>query len=149
MISRLRFVMPATAARTFEAFHDHDTRLRWDTLLAEATVEGGHRRPHIGAISINRGRGWKRPFRLRTRFVAYAPPRLAAATLVEPAGLFREWSASLRHRDLGDGTSELIYTLAFSLRPGWVDACCRGVVARMFERETRRRFAALAAYLGE
>jgi hypothetical protein len=93
MVSRLIFHMPATSVAVFDAFHNHDTRLQWDTLLKQATVEGGHRYPHVGAVSINVGRGWRAAFRLRTRFVAYDPPRLAAATIDQPAGIFNEWSA--------------------------------------------------------
>ncbi|GAB7537033.1 SRPBCC family protein [Burkholderia sp. 22PA0099] len=147
MISRLTFRMPATSAEVFEAFHNHDTRLRWDTLLKTAGVEGGHRYPHVGAISVNVGRGWKSLFCLRTRFVSYQPPLLAAATLVAPAGIFRTWTASIRHRDLGGGQSDLIYTVRFSLRPNWLDRHGKPIVVRLFEDETRRRFEALAAFL--
>jgi hypothetical protein len=147
MVSRLTFHMPRASAEVFEAFHNHDTRLRWDTLLKEATVEGGHRYPYVGAVSTNVGRGWKGVFCLRTRFVAYDPPHLAAATIDEPAGIFSEWSASIRHKDRGDGTSNLIYTLSFALRPRWIHWCCKDAATRIFEAETRRRFESLAAFL--
>lgn len=147
MATRLTFAMPATAAEVFEAFHDHQVRLRWDTLLSHASVEGGGRHPAVGAVSVNIGRGWKRLFRLRTRFMTYDPPYLAAATLVAPAGLFREWSASLRHRDHGDGTSALIYTFSLALRPRWLHRIGARWVHAQFERETRARFTALAEYL--
>lgn len=147
VIGRLIFHMPATSAEVFEAFHNHDTRLRWDTLLGQATVEGGHRYPHVGAVSINVGRGWRGAFCLRTRFVSYDPPYLAAATIDEPAGIFNEWSASIRHRDRSDGTSDLIYTFKLVLRPRWFHWLCFDAVTAAFEKETRKRFESLAAYL--
>ena len=147
MVSRLVFHMPATSAEVFEAFHNHDKRLRWDTLLSQATVEGGHCYPHVGAVSINVGRGWRRLFCLRTRFIVYDPPRLAAATIDETAGIFNEWSASIRHRDRGDGTSNLIYTFKLGLRPRWFHWLCLDVVTAIFERQTRQRFESLAAFL--
>jgi hypothetical protein len=38
---RLIFVMPARCDAAFEAFFNHDVRLRWDTLLRVNYVEGG------------------------------------------------------------------------------------------------------------
>lgn len=139
--------MPAPAKAVFEAFHDHRRRLQWDTLLSEAYVEGGADYPAVGAISVNRGRGLRGGFVLRTRFVNFDPPRRAAAVLVEPAGLFRQWAATLQHRDLEDGTSELLYTFDLALRPSWLGVCLDAWVTSLFERATRQRFAALAAYL--
>ncbi|PQV47496.1 polyketide cyclase/dehydrase/lipid transport protein [Paraburkholderia sp. BL21I4N1] len=147
MVSRLIFHMPATSAEVFEAFHNHDTRLRWDTLLRQATVEGGNRYPHVGALSINVGRGWRGVFCLRTRFIAYDPPHLAAATIDRPAGIFNEWSASIRHRERDDGTSDLIYTFKLSLRPRWIHWLCADRVTTIFEKETQQRFESLAAFL--
>jgi uncharacterized protein YndB with AHSA1/START domain len=149
MVTRLIFHMPASSAEVFEAFHNHDTRLRWDTLLGEVTVEGGHRYPQVGAVSVNVGRGWRRLFVLRTRFVSYEPPHLAAATIDAPAGIFRQWSASIRHRDRDEGGSELIYTFTLRLRPRWLDRLFGATMDRIFAEETRRRFEALAVFLRE
>lgn len=38
MVSRLIFHMHATSAEVFEAFHNHDTRLRWDKRWKVAIV---------------------------------------------------------------------------------------------------------------
>ncbi|WP_447752214.1 SRPBCC family protein [Pseudomonas nicosulfuronedens] len=146
-VRRLRFIMPASAEKVFEAFHDHRLRRQWDTLLSEAYVEGGASLPSLGSVSVNRGRGLQRAFPLRTRFVNFDPPRRAAAVLVEPSGLFRQWAASLQHKDLEDGTSELIYTFDLALRPAWLGPCIDPWAGLIFERATRRRFAALASYL--
>jgi len=62
---RLVFVMPADSADAFEAFFDHSVRLRWDTLLSVNYVEAGGTHPYVGAISTNRGRGWKSGFTMR------------------------------------------------------------------------------------
>ncbi|UZE26925.1 hypothetical protein [Pseudomonas asplenii] len=144
---RITLIMPASAAEAFEAFHNHDIRRQWDTLLSAAGVEGGGNHPYIGAITFNHGRGWKRHFALRTRFVNYLPPKVAAAVLVEPAGWFHWWAASMRHRDLGNQTSELIYTFNVQLRPRWLGWLLDPLVQRIFEYETRQRFAAMAGYL--
>ncbi|NWB84340.1 MULTISPECIES: hypothetical protein [Pseudomonas] len=144
---RISLIMPSSAAEAFEAFHNHSVRRQWDTLLSHAAVEGGGNHPYIGAITINQGRGWKRLFALRTRFVNYLPAQVAAAVIVEPAGCFEWWAASMRHRDIDDATSELIYTFSVRLRPRWLGWVLDPLVNRVFEWETRQRFAAMAAYL--
>ncbi|GFM67092.1 SRPBCC family protein [Pseudomonas cichorii] len=145
--NRIRMIMPASAADAFEAFHDHDVRMRWDSLLSRAEVEGGGSHPYVGAITFNQGRGWKRFFAMRTRFVNYQPGRVAAAVLVEPAGWFEGWAASMQHRDIDDARSELIYTFRIQMRPRWLGRVLDPLVNRLFEYETRRRFAAMAEYL--
>lgn len=146
---RLTLSMPGTAEAAFEAFHNHAKRLEWDTLLSDAYVEGGASHPYPGAISFNVGRGWKRWFAMRTRFVNYQPPTIAAAVIEEPAGPFELWAASMRHSDVGDGTSLLHYTFSIRLRPRWLGRVLDPIAIRLFERETRRRFAAMAAYLAK
>ena len=98
---RIVFNMPAPAQAAFEAFHHHSIRMRWDTLLAEAYVEGGGDHPYVDAITFNRGKGWKAGMSMRTRFVSYEPPRLAAAVMIGPSGLFGEWAASMAPRVIG------------------------------------------------
>ena len=47
---RLEFILPAPRERAFEAFFNHQVRLRWDTLLHVTYVEGGGTHPYAGAI---------------------------------------------------------------------------------------------------
>ncbi|MBB6592111.1 hypothetical protein LBW62_11180 [Ralstonia solanacearum] len=142
---RLTLTMPGSAADAFEAFHNHEKRLRWDTLLSSAHVEGGGTHPYVGAITANTGRGWMRGLSMRTRFVSYRPPELAAAATVGPAGPIAFWAASMHHRDIGAGESELIYTFSLRLRPSL--SLFDPLAAWIFECESRRRFAAMADYL--
>jgi hypothetical protein len=144
---RLTFVMPVNSAAAFEAFFNHTVRLRWDTLLKVAHVEGGGTHPYVGAISTNSGRGWKLGMSMRTRFLAYDPPRHASAELLGPTGLFALWAASMRFRDRGDGDSDLIYTYSIKLRPKWLGALFDSFAGVLFAWETRRRFKAMARYL--
>jgi hypothetical protein len=144
---RLAFVMPAPSAEAFEAFFNHEVRLRWDTLLEVTYVEGGGSHPYAGAISINRGKGWKTGMTMRTRFLVYDPPRQASAELVEPTGMFERWAASMRFRDRADGTCDLAYTYALQLRPRWAAALFGWLGSALFAWETRRRFGAMARYL--
>ena len=144
---RIVFNMPAPAQAAFEAFHHHSIRMRWDTLLAEAYVEGGGDHPYVDAITFNRGKGWKGGMSMRTRFVSYEPPRLAAAVMIEPSGLFGEWAASMKHRDLVNGCSELVYSFNLRLRPRWLLEPFDWIAIRIFAWQTRKRFRAMANYL--
>jgi len=144
---KLRFLMPASSASAFEAFFNHRRRLEWDTLLSVNYVEGGGTHAYAGAITVNRGRGWKRGLAMRTRFLSYDPPRLAAAELLAPTGLFSLWAASLRLRDTPEGTAELTYTYSIRLRPRLLAWLLDPIAGFLFARETRRRFAAMAEYL--
>ncbi len=141
----LILTMPGSAVDAFEAFHNHEKRLLWDTLLSSAHVEGGGTHPYVGAITANTGRGWMRSLRLRTQFVTYRPPEIAAAASVHPSGLIEFWAASMRHRDIEAGRSELIYTFSIRLRRSL--RIFDPLAAWIFERESQRRFAAMADYL--
>jgi hypothetical protein len=143
----LEFVLPAPSAEAFEAFFNHEIRLRWDTLLRATYVEGGGTHPYAGAISVNRGRGWKAGMTMRTRFLVYDAPRQSSAEMVEPTRIFERWAASMRFRDRGDGTCDLIYTYAIQLRPTWLEALFGWASNILYSWETRRRFSAMAAYL--
>lgn len=141
--------MPAPSAQVFEGFHNHSVRLEWDALLAAAFVENGGSHPYPGAITTNRGGGWERALGMRTRFLTCDPPRLAPATLVSPTGVLAHWAASMRHGDRSDGTSDLIYAFTIELRPRWLHWILGSVATRVFERETRKRFVAMANFLRE
>jgi hypothetical protein len=144
---RMTFPMPVPRAAAFEAFFNHEVRLQWDTLLKVNYVEGGGTHPYVGAISTNIGRGWKRWLRMRTRFLTYDPPRLASAEMVEPSGPFALWAASMRFDERQDGNCDLVYTYAIRLRPRWIGASLDLLAGRLFARETRSRFRAMAYYL--
>lgn len=139
--------MPASSADAFEVFFNHDIRLRWDTLLRVTYVEGGGSHPHVGAISTNRGRGWKSGFTMRTKFLTYDPPRQASAVMVEPTGPFALWAAAMRFNDRSDGGCDLVYTYSIRLRPRWLGRLFDPLAGLLFERETRARFVAMARYL--
>lgn len=144
---KLTFDLPADTADAFEAFFNHDVRSTWDTLLEVNYVEGGGSHPYVGAISSNKGRGWKALLGMRTRFLTYDPPRHASAVLVEPMGPFALWGASMRFEEAGAGRCVMTYTFTIHLRPRWLGALLDPIAGALFRWETRRRFAAMARYL--
>jgi hypothetical protein len=144
---KFTLVMPAPGAVAFEAFFNHATRLRWDTLLKENYVEGGGTHPDVGVVTFNKGRGWKTWLSMRTRYLTYDPPRQASAVLAEPIGPFAQWGASIRFQDREGGQSDLMYTFTIHLRPRFVGWLFDPLAGLLYAWETRRRFGAMARYL--
>ena len=141
------FAMPAPAAVVFDAFHYHHWRHRWDSLVSATAVEGGAPCPYVGAVTQNEGGGWMRNLSMRTQFVAYDRPRLAAASMLGQSFPFTRWAASMRQKDPDNGQSVLLYTYTFDVGPRWMAWVVRPVVERIFEYQTRKRFARLRTYL--
>lgn len=144
---RLDFAMPADAAVVFDAFHYHHWRARWDSLVSLTQVDGGAPCPSVGAVTQNTGAGLLRPLSMRTKFVSFDRPHVAAAAMVGTAFPFSRWAASMRHKPTSVGQSLLIYTYSFDVGPAWLRWVIGPVVRWSFERQTRRRFGRLQAFL--
>ena len=138
----VRQVLPAGIEAAFDLVHDYPRRLDWDTLLREAYTVGGVA-PARGVEAVCTARRRLGGFSFRTRYVTYDRPALAAVVLVDAPWPFRTWAASIRHRPLPGGGSEVVYTLTFTCRPRLVEP----VALAAFRWETRRRLRALAAHL--
>jgi hypothetical protein len=144
---RLEFDMPAPADVVFDTFHYHVWRARWDSLVGDARVVGGAPCPFVGAETENVGHGWLRGLSMRTRFVSFDRPRLAAASMIGRSFPFDRWAASMRHRDTEPGRSVLIYTYTIEAGPRALRWLLQPIVAWAFARQTRRRFARMHAFL--
>lgn len=142
----VRQVVPAEATTTFDLVHDYSRRLEWDTLLRSAyTVDDAE--PDVGVEAVCTARRHLGGFSFRTRYVTFRRPELAAVTLIGRPPFFDKWAASIRHRPLPDGRSELVYTLTFTCRPARLAWLVEPVALAAFRWETRRRLRALAAHL--
>ncbi|MCV2370581.1 SRPBCC family protein [Roseateles oligotrophus] len=139
--------MPAPAAIVFDAFHFHQWRHRWDSLVGTTLVVGGAPCPCVGAITENTGSAWLSRLSMRTQFIAYDPPHLAAASMLGQSFPFGRWAASMRHQDQAPGHSVLIYSYNFTVGPSAIARLARPLVEWIFERQTRKRFARLALFL--
>lgn len=142
----VRQEVPASVERAFDLVHDYAHRPDWDTLLRSAETVGGVE-PGPGVEAVCRARWGLGGLSFRTRYVTYRRPELAAVVLVGRPPLFDTWAASIRHRPLPDGRSELVYTLTFSCRPHALAPLLEPVALAAFRWETRRRLRALAAHL--
>lgn len=144
---KFEFPMPASESVVFDAFHHHHWRMHWDSLVRATQVQGGAPCPFKGAITHSAGAGALRGLSMRTEFVAYDRPRLAAASMLGQSFPFTHWAASMRHRALGPGESVLVYTYTFEVGPPMLRWLLEPIVMQIFNWQTRRRFARLRDFL--
>lgn len=144
---RIEFPMPCNEAIVFDAFHHHHWRMRWDSLVSSTHVVGGASCPFVGAVTENTGAGALKALSMRTRFVSYEPPRLAAAAMLGRSFPFTRWAASMQHRATGLNKSLLIYTYSFQVGPTALRWVLEPIVKWVFEWQTRRRFERLQDFL--
>ncbi len=144
---RFEFLMPATAAIVFDAFHHQHWRVRWDLLVGTTLIQGGALCPFLGAITQSTGAGMLRGVSMRTQFISFERPHLAAATMLEPSFPFTRWAASMRHQGLNSEESLLIYTYNFEVGPPALRWLMQPVVKRIFNWQTCRRFKRLRDFL--
>lgn len=144
---KLEFSMPASEAIVFDAFHYQLWRARWDSLVGATHVGGGAPCPFVGAVTENAGAGALRGLSMRTQFVSYDRPHVAAASMLGQSFPFTRWAASMRHRATGPQQSVLIYTYTFEVGPSLLRWVMAPLVECLFGWQTRRRFARLHDFL--
>lgn len=135
--------IPASSAEVFSLLHDYERRLEWDTLLQSAHLEGDFRAACLGATSVCTGKWYLGGIALRTRYVAFRPPELAAVEMVNRPPFFESFAASIRHQDLSPNESSATYRFTFSAKPGAVRFLIEPVMSWIFRMETRNRLKAL------
>jgi hypothetical protein len=139
-------IIGAPSTEVFDLVHDYGRRLEWDTLLSAAYLDDGFTAAGLGATSVCVGRRSLGKLALKTVYVAFDRPKVAAVKLVNSPAFFDKWAASIRHEDLEPGRSRIIYTLQFSARPASMRWLLEPIMLRAFRRETAKRLAALRAY---
>jgi hypothetical protein len=140
-------ILPAPSAVVFDVLHDYDRRLEWDTLLQAAYLADGHTAARKGATAVCVGRATLGGIALKTVYVAFERPCVAAVKMTNTPPFFATWAASIRHDDLDGGRSRITYTFNFTAKPRPLRPILEPLMARLFAWETRRRLRALAAYL--
>jgi hypothetical protein len=142
-------IIPATSADVFALVHDYDRRLAWDTLLSAAYLTDGHTVARQGAVSTCISRAALGAIALTTEYVSFDAPRLAAVKMIRGPWLFERWAASLKHEDLADGTSRIVYAWQFSTRPWALRGLLEPLLNAVFYWETRKRLRALRDFWGK
>ena len=138
-------LVAADCQAVFGLLHNYDRRLTWDTLLSAAYLTDGCTQAGLGATSVCAGRRWLGGMALKTVYIAFDPPRLAAVKMTNRPPFFENWAASIRHEPAGEGRSRVTYTWTFTARPRRLAWLLEPLMNRVFRWETRKRLAALAA----
>lgn len=147
--TEIRETIPASAEAVFALIHNYDRRLEWDTLLQEAYLEPEYPEACLGAISVCHGRSVLGMFALRTQYVSFDPGRVAAVKMLNQPPFFDTFAASIRHANIDDAHSEVIYKLNFTARPAWLRPILHPLMHAAFAWETRKRLRALKTFFGK
>jgi hypothetical protein len=142
-------IVPADCEAVFDLIHDYERRLTWDTLLSAAYLADGHSRADLGVTTVCVGRRSLGGLPLKTVYVAFDRPRLAAVKMVNSPPFFGSWAASIRHEDLGQDKSRITYTWTFTVRPRWLAWLLEPLMNRVFQWETRTRLASLREHFNQ
>lgn len=139
-------LIPAPSGVVFDLLHDYTRRLEWDTLLQAAYLEDGARVAAKGVTAVCVGRKSLGSIALKTVYVTFERPTLAAVKMVNRPPFFESWAASIRHEDVSAHDSRLTYKFHFISRPRFLRFVLDPVLKRLFIWETRKRFRALKAF---
>ena len=136
----------APSVEVFALLHDYHRRLEWDTLLRAAYLEPPATEAELGAASVCVGRWHLGGIAVRTRYVAFRPPQLAAVEMLGQTPFFASFAASIRHQDLDTRRSLVTYRFNFTARPRLLRFVLHPLMSRIFYAETQRRLRALRAF---
>ena len=144
--AEIKEVISATAAEVFDLLHDYQRRLEWDTLLQKAYLEKGFPAACKGAISVCQGRAILGGFALRTEYVSFERGKVAAVKMLNQPPFFDTFAASIRHTDIAENQSEIVYKVNFTARPKSLRRLLHPVMHAVFVWETRKRLASLKEF---
>lgn len=139
-------IIPAPSGVVFDLIHDYSRRLEWDTLLQVAYLDDGYTNAGPGVTSVCVGRRSLGGLALKTVYVTFNRPTLAAVKMVNAPAFFETWAASIRHEDISDHASRITYKFHFTTKPQVLRFILDPLMERVFLWETRKRLQALKAF---
>ncbi len=139
-------IIPAPSSAVFDLLHDYARRLEWDTLLQAAYLDNGHTAAGPGVTSVCVGRRSLGGIALKTIYVTFNRPTLAAVKMVNAPIFFQSWAASIQHEDLSPTQSRITYKFHFTTKPYLLRFILDPLIERIFLWETRKRLKALPAF---
>ena len=140
-------LMPAPSTVVFDVLHDYRRRLEWDTLLRAAYLEGDRACADKGVTSVCVGRRSLGGIALKTIYVTFERPTLAAVKMVNAPAFFGTWAASIHHEDVSAHESRITYKYHFKAKPRLLRFMLEPVMNAIFVWETKKRLRALRVYL--
>ncbi len=138
--------IPVERADVFRLVHDYNRRLEWDTMLQAAALTDGAKQAGLHAVAVCKGRSSLGGIEMKTEYVSFRDPAVAAVKMVNRPAFFDSFAATIRHRDLGDGSSQIEYTYNFTARPSWLRWLLHPVMQAILRFETKRRLRGLRSF---
>jgi len=138
--------IPAPADDVFRLLHDYDRRLEWDTLLREARLCDDWTEAQLHATSLCTGRWSLGGLALKTQYVSFHPPQVAAVKMINRPPFFDSFAATIRHENQSDGSSLIEYKYHFRARPAWLRWLLHPVMSAVFRWETKKRLRAFRRF---
>ena len=137
----------ASCEVVFDAVHDYEHRLEWDSMLSRARLLGGATAAAVGVRSLCVGT-WKSAFlAVETEYVTCDRGRVAAVKLTNRPVFFDSFAATIKHEPLGEARSRTTYIYSFRARPRFLAPLLEPVMQRMIAREVRDRLRSLRTFL--
>jgi hypothetical protein len=141
--AEIKEIIPSSAVKAFDLLHDYERRLEWDTLLQKAYLEDEFPRACKGAISVCQGRNFLGGFALRTQYVSFERGKVAAVKMLNHPPFFETFAASIRHSEIGENQSEIVYKVNFTTKPKFLRWLLNPVIKAILVWETRKRLTGL------
>lgn len=137
----------ASCEAVFDLIHDYGRRLEWDTMLRSAEILDEITAPDKGVSTrcVGTWRTFWMP--METVYVNYLPGDVAAVKLINRPLFFDHFAATIRHRPLPNGRSEVKYIYSFRARPRWLAFIMEPLMNVALRRETSGRLNALKRFL--
>lgn len=142
-------IIPAPSSAVFDLIHDYTRRLEWDSLLQAAYLDDGYTAAGPGVTSVCVGRRSLGGIALKTVYVTFHRPTVAAVKMVNAPPFFQSWAASIHHEDLSADESRIAYTFHFTTKPALLRFILDPLMQRVFLWETRKRLQALKAFFSQ
>ncbi|MGL6074045.1 MAG: type II toxin-antitoxin system RatA family toxin [Fimbriiglobus sp.] len=139
MILNQSVEIAASASDLFELTQDYSRRLDWDPFLQSATLVNAFA-PVVGARAYCVAHSG---FGMETEYVSFTPPRVAAVKMTRGPWIIGAFAGSWRFTELAPGLTEVGFRYNLRARPRWLSWLLTPLLTKIFERDTRKRLAAL------
>jgi hypothetical protein len=98
------------------------------------------------AISVCQGRMILGGFSLRTKYITFERGKVAAVKMLNQPPFFDTFAASIRHFEIDENSSEVIYQVSFTAKPKFLQSILHPIMKAMFTLETKKRLTALRKF---
>ena len=147
--AEIKEIIPASAESVFALIHDYKRRLEWDSLLRKAYLEPEFSVSCQGAVSVCQGRFILGGFALRTIYLTFEHGKVAAVKMLNRPPFFDTFAASIRHFEISENSSEVIYKFSFTAKPKSLRWFLHPIMSKVLAWETKKRLRSLKKFFVE